>query len=536
MALVVYLDNGKLKKHTVNTSMVMGYPLKYGLKEVEKAFSQNDLALMFKKLEANFDLEKGGMNRAPKFPMPSIYGFLLRENHINKNSRGLDHVRLTLNQMAMGGLYDQIGGGFTRYSTDIKWFVPHFEKMLYDNGQLVSLYSEAYSVTQSHLYKEIVFQTIDWLGREMTNAEGGFYAALDADSEGEEGKFYVWSNLEFSKALGSDAPIMSDYYNITDHGNWEADKNIPYRDDSDNEFATRHEIEIDELKDLVKVCNFKLLQARSSRVRPGLDDKVLSGWNGLMLKGIIDAYAAFQAPSFLKMALKNAAFLTSKMKVGRKLFRNYKDQKASIDGYLEDYAAVAQALISLYQITLDEKWLNEAKSLVDYAIESFYDDKEGFFFFTDHNSEALIARKKEIFDNVIPSSNSIMAGNLHCLALILDNKDYQAKAERMVRKVIKLVDTEPQYLTNWASVISNLVQPTAEVVIIGENAQEEALNLSQHFLPNKVVLGANKEGESTLPLLENRGLINDKTTFYVCRNKTCQLPVNSLEEALKQII
>jgi uncharacterized protein len=509
---------------------------KYGLIETENEFNPNDLAAMFDKLKSNFDVEKGGMNRAPKFPMPSIYGFLLRENHINKNTEGLDHVKLTLDQMAMGGLYDQIGGGFTRYSTDANWFVPHFEKMLYDNGQLVSLYSEAYAVTKSSLYKETVYQTIDWLEREMTNTEGGFYAALDADSEGEEGKFYVWSSNEISKVLGADAEIIIDYYNISVQGNWETDKNIPFRNVSDNDFAARHQLDIDELKDLVKICNLKLLQARSNRVRPGLDDKVLSGWNGLMLKGLIDAYGAFKEPAFLKMALKNAEFLTSKMKVGRKLFRNYKDEKASIDGYLEDYAAVAQAFIALYQMTFDEKWLNEAKTLVDYSIDSFYDEEEGFFFFTDHNSEALIARKKEIFDNVIPSSNSIMASNLYNLSLLMDNKDYRLKALRMVQKIIKLVKTEPQYLTNWASVISNLVEPTAEVVIVGENAQEEALKLHQYFLPNKVVLGANQEGKSTLPLLANRGLINNATTFYVCRNKTCQLPVNSLEEALKQII
>lgn len=521
--------NGFLK--TLSTSEVQ----KYGLKDAESEFNQHVLTLMYDKLKANFDLEKGGMQRAPKFPMPSIYAFLLRENHINKNKEGLKQVMLTLDQMAMGGLYDQVGGGFTRYSTDANWFVPHFEKMLYDNGQLVSLYSEAFAVTKAPLYKEVVYQSINWLQREMTDPAGGFYAALDADSEGVEGKFYVWSQDELVKILGPDAALITEYYNTTTAGNWESNKNIPFKNENDIDFAARHQIELEEFKDLVKICDFKLLQARSNRIRPGLDDKILSGWNGLMLKGLVDAYAVFNEPLFLSMAISNASFLITKMKAGSKLYRNYKNAVPTIDGYLEDYAAVAEGLIALYQITFDEIWLNEAKSLIEYSIESFYDEEEGFFFFTDHNSEALIARKKEIFDNVIPSSNSIMAANLYNLGLLLDNENYRNIASRMVQKVAKLVDTEPKYLTNWASFICNLVQPTAEVVIIGENAEEEALKIHQHFIPNKVVLGMKKKGESNLPLLRERGLFNNETTFYVCQNKTCQLPVNTAEEALKQI-
>ncbi len=509
---------------------------KYGLTEVETAFEATKLSDMFQKLEQSFDPQMGGMNKAPKFPMPVIYAFLLREYAANQNEKALEHSRLTLDKMAKGGLYDQIGGGFTRYSTDSDWFVPHFEKMLYDNGQLVSLYSEAYTITKNQLYKDTVYQTIDWLEREMTSPEGGFYAALDADSEGEEGKFYLWTVPEFQDVLGSDADLIADYYNLTDQGNWEPNKNIPFKSESDTDFAGKHGLDLAELKDIVRVSQVKLLDKRSERIRPGLDDKVLSGWNGLMLKGLVDAYGVFHEPKFLKLAMDNAEFLLKKMKSDQRLFRNYKDGKASIDGYLEDYAAVAQGFISLYQVTFDEQWLQEAKALTDYAIEHFYDPEEGFFFFTDDTSEALITRKKEIFDNVIAGSNSIMATNLYWLSILMDRDDYKAKALRMLKSVNKIMLTEPQYLTNWACLYSNLTKPTVEVVIIGNDATERALDLHQHFIPNKVLLGAEKEGESKLPLLQHRGEVNGQTTYYVCRNKTCQLPVTSLEEALEQII
>ena len=509
---------------------------KYGLTPGESDFKAEGLSAMFQKLSSKFDREKGGLGNAPKFPMPVIYAFLLREFSVNKNQEALAHIQLTLNEMAKGGLYDQVGGGFTRYSTDSDWFVPHFEKMLYDNGQLVSLYADAYSITQEPLYQETVYQTIEWLEREMTSPQGGFYAALDADSEGVEGKFYLWTVEEFQEVLGPDADLMIAYYNLSSQGNWEPQKNIPFRTLTDEKFAQEHDLTLNELKDLVKASQIRLLQRRSERIRPGLDDKILSGWNGLILKGLVDAYGVFQEERFLNLAIKNADFVLDKMKSGSKLLRNYKDGKASIDAYLEDYAAVAQAFIALYQVTFDEQWLNEAAALVDYTIAHFYDDQEHFFFFTDDNSEALITRKKEIFDNVIAGSNSIMASNLHRLGILLDNDDYRQKALLMIRSVKKLMATEPQYLTNWACLYSDLVKATAEVVVISDDPQKEALELMKHYIPNKVLLGAKSGSKSGLPLLENREMINGETTFYVCRNKTCQLPVNSLESALEQII
>ena len=508
---------------------------KYGLNSIGADFSKVDLSQMFNILNQNFDKEKGGMNKAPKFPMPVIYSFLLREFEANQNEAALAHVKLTLNKMAFGGLYDQIGGGFTRYSTDADWFAPHFEKMLYDNGQLVSLYSEAFQATKDPLYKEIVFQTIEWLQREMTTEEGGFYSALDADSEGEEGKFYCWTASEFREVLGPDAELMIAYYNLTEKGNWEPQKNIPHRTHSDSEFAKANDLSLEELQDLVKAANLKLLKQRETKVRPGLDDKILSGWNGLMLKGLVDAYASFQATEFLQMAIKNAEFICAKMKNGKGLFRNYKAGKASIDAYLEDYAAVISAFSALYQVTFNEKWLNEAVQLTEYTIEHFYDEEERFFFFTNDESEKLIARKKEIFDNVIPGSNSLMAQNLYALGVITSNQIYTKMAIEMLGRVKKMVMVEPQYLTNWACLATQMVTPTAEIVMVGDDIQTQAFSFFDQFMPNKVLVGAENENASTLELLANRGRLNDQTSFYVCFNKACQLPVNSASDAINLI-
>jgi uncharacterized protein len=517
--------------NTLNVSDIQ----KYGLHQGENAFSKEELSQMFEILRKNFDLEKGGMNRAPKFPMPIIYAFLLREASINKNSAALAQVELTLEKMAFGGLYDQIGGGFTRYSTDEDWFAPHFEKMLYDNGQLVSLYSEAYQETKNPLYKATVYQTIEWLEREMTTNEGGFYSALDADSEGEEGKFYCWREDEFQSVLGPDADLLIEYYNLTARGNWEPQKNIPFRKMSDAVFAKKHQLELDELQDIIKIANLKLLEARASRIRPGLDDKILSGWNGLMLKGLVDAYATFRETHFLDLALANAHFLLTKMKNGNGLFRNYKDGKASINAYLEDYAAVIQGLTALYQVTFDPQWLLEAENLLKYTLNNFFDEEEQFFFFTDDKSEKLIARKKEIFDNVIPGSNSMMAQNLYQLGTILSNEIYTDLAQAMLGKVKKMVLIEPQYLTNWACLFSQMVSPTAEIALVGDDIQKQVLEFYQSFIPNKVLVGSNGKDENNIPLLEHRTTINGQTTFYVCYNKACQLPVNSVAEALELI-
>ncbi|MBL3655573.1 thioredoxin domain-containing protein [Fulvivirga sp. 2943] len=507
--------------------------IKYQLASDHSDITVASLDSMFRKLSTRFDREKGGFNQPPKFPMPSNWLFLLRYYHLTKDPLALSQIELTLNEIANGGIYDQVGGGFARYSVDANWLIPHFEKMLYDNGQLLSLYSEAYTLTQKRLYKNVVYHTIAWLEREMTNEEGGFYSALDADSEGEEGKFYVWTNEELEVLLNDNAPLIKAYYNASEQGNWEEGKNILHKKLDDSIFAENHKITTEELQRIVNEANEVLLKEREKRERPGLDDKILSGWNALTVKGLVDAYNAFGEERFLNIAIKNADFITEKMMDGDKLYRNYKNGKASIDGYLEDYAFAIDAFAALYQATFDERWLKKAKELTDYTLEHFFDKEENLFFYTDNSSQKLIARKKEIFDNVIPSSNSQMAINLYVLGTIYDKNEYKNISTAMLSKVKSLLSTDIGYLSNWGCLYTYMATPTAEIAIVGENALAKRSEFVQRYIPNKVMMGASSD--SNLPLMEGKTTAAGKTTIYVCYNKTCKLPVHEVKKAFDQL-
>ncbi|MFD1871550.1 thioredoxin domain-containing protein [Hymenobacter bucti] len=506
--------------------------VKYGASSSKVGVNQEEFELLVHTLGLRFDHERGGTNRAPKFAMPSIWRFLLRTHHISGSQNVLNQVNLTLREMAWGGLYDQVGGGFARYSVDAEWLVPHFEKMLYDNGQLLSLYSEAYQVTRDPLYREVVFQTVRWVRRELTNPEGGFYSSLDADSEGEEGKFYVWTREELQHALGAEEALAAAYYSCTGLGNWEHGRNILHRRQSDVDFAMEHGLEPAVLAQLIHGWQKKLLAARAHRVRPGLDDKVLTGWNALMLSGLVAAYRAFGEAELLELALRNAEFLQQNLRHGPRLYRTWKNGRATINGFLEDYALVIEAYISLYEATFAESWLREAEVLTSYVLDNFFDPAEQQFFYTDASAEPLIARKKELFDNVIPGSNSVMAHNLLRLGRHLENAHYQALAAAMLGQVQSLVVKEPQHLTNWASLYVALVRPGAEIAITGPQAEKFRRELSQHFLPNDIIAGT--LATSSLPLLQGRAATAG-TTIYVCRHRTCQLPVHSVREALGQL-
>ncbi len=506
--------------------------IKFELDPSDKPFETSILKDAYISFSKSFDRRRGGFDRAPKFPMPANWLYLLRYYHFSEDKDARRQLEVTLDEMANGGIYDQAGGGFARYSTDADWLVPHFEKMLYDNGQLMSLYAEAYTVTGKALYKEVVYQTTDWLEREMLE-DGGFYSALDADSEGEEGKFYVWTWDEFNNILGSSAKIMADYYNVTENGNWEHGKNILHKTTSDEDFAKKNDLTLKAFRKMVEDADIKLLKAREERVRPGLDDKILSGWNGLMLKGLADAYEAFGDERFLNLALENAQFIEKNMLNNNQLYRSYKGGEATIDGYLEDYAFVIDGLIALYQITFDEHWLSLAKSLTDYSLEHFYDEEEGMFYFTDDSSQKLIARKKEVFDNVIPASNSQMATNLYLLGVIYDNPDYQDKSKNMLSRMSNLISDQIAYLSNWAILYSYMATPTAEISIVGSDAFELRDGIFKTYHPNKVVMGA--KDSSNLPLMKGKYPVNEQSTIYVCYNKTCKLPVHNVSEALEQL-
>jgi hypothetical protein len=509
-----------------------GESARFGLETPDEfSLSPEELKPVFQKLHTTFDGQKGGLARAPKFPMPSVWRFCLGYLGATGDEAALPPVRLTLDRMAAGGIYDQAGGGFARYSTDAEWLLPHFEKMAYDNGQLLSLYAEAFTLTREPTYARVLRQTVGWLQREMTSPEGGFYSTLDADSEGEEGKFYTWTAAELRDALGDRADAFMRAFGATEEGNF-------------REEATGHSTGRNILNWQLAVSdgqrsdwqNFEadlavLMKLRQSRVRPGLDDKILTSWNGLVLRGLVDAYRALGDEDFLALAQENAAFLVEKATRGEAgLWHSYKAGTAKIEGFLDDYAALTDAFTHLYEVTFDESYLHQAERWADYVLTQFWDKTDGLFFYTDHAAEPLIARKKELFDNVIPASNSMMASALHDLGLLLDRADFREKAAELVARVWPLVQKEPGFLTNWASLATRFAQPTAEVVIVGPGALELRRELDQRFFPNKVIAGALKSG--TIPLLEGREATSDETLIYVCYAKTCQLPVRSVDEAL----
>jgi len=497
----------------------------------EENFSWKEVNNMISPWSERFDNSEGGSNGAPKFPMPNAYNFLLRYAHLSDNKEVLKHIELTLNKMAFGGIYDQIGGGFARYSTDRSWKAPHFEKMLYDNGQLVSLYSEGYLKFKNPLYKDIVFASLEFVERELLDKTGAFYSALDADSEGEEGKFYVWNKTELKLFIRENFEIFKDYFNVNNEGLWEHGNYILLRKKSKKDIAKKHKISVSELN--IKIENWKkiLMQERDKRIRPGLDDKSLTSWNALMLKGYIDAYMAFDEKHHLDIALKNANFIANtQLQNEGKLWHSYKNGRSTINAYLEDYSITIAAFIRLYEATFDDKWLNLADKMMQYATSHFYDKNSGMFFFTSDLDPQLIARKMEINDNVIPASNSVMANALYDLGTILDKEDYKKMSRTMLNNVKEEMSSYGSGYANYANLMLKLIHPYYEVAVVGKEANDKCLEINKEYKPNKLFIGSFEK--SKMPLLEGK-FVEGKTMIYVCENKVCQMPTNKIMQAIK---
>jgi uncharacterized protein len=494
---------------------------------------QRDITSIFKKLENNFDTEWGGMKKAPKFVMPSVWLWLLRHYHLTENEIALEQLNLTLRKIARGGIYDQIGGGFARYSVDGYWFAPHFEKMLYDNAQLVSLYSEAFALTKDEEFKTVVYETFEWLQREMTSSGGGFYSALDADSEGVEGKFYVWTEADFSKTLQDQARLFSDYYNIDEKGNWEHGNNILNRSKSDEAFLTEHGLDKSEWEHLLKGTKKILLRERNRRIPPGLDDKILTSWNAMMISALTDAYKAFDDRRFLKAAIHNMRFLENELMESTRIYRSFKEKRSDIPGFLDDYAFLIQSQLKLYEVTFDEYWVRRAETFMDYTIESFYNGQDGYFFYTSSGGEQLISRKKEIFDNVIPASNSVMAWNLNRLGHMLEREDWSNMAKTMTLSLSKLITNDPNYMSNWAIVFTEIAHGLAEVCFIGDQAETLRQEFHTEYEPFAISMGS--KTRSTLPLLADKSPVGEKSTIYVCFNKTCFEPMFNISSVTQKL-
>ncbi|MDW3191206.1 MAG: thioredoxin domain-containing protein [Cytophagales bacterium] len=502
---------------------------KYELVEDENAISRDDIDNGYLRLAANFDPRWGGMKKEPKFPMPSLWQWLLSYGQLSENSEATEHLLFTLDKIAAGGIYDQIGGGFARYSVDDEWHVPHFEKMLYDNGQLLSLYANAYKIEARSQYLEVMEETMGWLEREMLDKSGGFYAALDADSDGEEGKFYVWSMEEIEEIAGDQAELIKAYYDVQPKGNWEH-TNVLRRLNSNEEIIAQFNIDQAQLKSVLDKFKADALKERAKRIRPGLDSKLISGWNALTLSGLTEVYIATGSPKAQTLAQNLAQFMMNELIVDGKLLHTSNQQ---IQGFLEDYAALIQSFIRYYEGFQDEKFLQMAKQLTDKVIEEFYDEEEGLFYYTSSSAESLIARKKDVFDNVIPSSNSIMSENLYKLSVIFDDEKLRDIHQNVTNKVKGLIKTELEYTSNWALTSTAKLSKQLEIVVIGADHQAYAMELQKTFRPNQVTMAANEATE--LPLMEYKTTREGETTIYVCSEKVCRRPVTSIEDAEREI-
>jgi len=491
------------------------------------------LISLLKKWQNQFDTKNGGSQGAPKFMLPNNWQFLLQAGTKFQDQKILNQVKLTLQKMAFGGLYDQVGGGFARYSTDEIWKVPHFEKMLYDNAQLLSLYSEAWKTDPNPLYKQVVSETIHFIKRELFSPENGFYSALDADSEGEEGKFYVWKKPELQNILGADFDLFSDYFNVNTLGAWDDNQYILMRSDDNKSFMASHQISAGNLELKLKSWKQILLKERENRIRPGLDDKILCSWNALTISGLIISFNAFGNTEYLDMALANGRFIRNKMlKADGRILHSYKNSHAKIDGFLDDYAFVIEAFISMFEAIAVKEWLDEAQRLTEIALSDFYDEHQSIFYFTSNSQKDLITRTIEVHDNVIPASNSVMAKNLFRLSYLLEKPEYLQIAHKMLDAVSKNIIEYPSGYSNWTQLMINLTGNHFEVAIVGENAFELLSKLQKHYLPQVIFCVGTTENH--LPLLEFR-YVQGKTLIYICQNNSCQLPVETVEEAIKLI-
>ncbi len=494
---------------------------------------------IFSKWEQQLDNEEGGSNRSPKFPMPDNYQYLLQYWFYSKNKNCENHIQLTLRKIAHGGIYDQLGGGFARYSTDIFWKVPHFEKMLYDNAQLVSLYCKAYQAFKNPLYKDVVAETLSFIKIEMTSPSGGFYTALDADSEHVEGKFYTWSKAEIDTVLLDDAKLFCEYYNVNERGFWEDGQYILLRHDTDEVIALRNNISIADLRKSINDMKVKLIAIRNHRIRPGLDDKIICSWNALMMKAYSEAYMTFANEEYLIAAKMNADFILCNLtREDGRLMHTCKDEGGAksiivIDGFLEDYAFVIDAFITLYQATFDEKYLHQTNLLMQYTIEHFSDDADIMFYFTSSKSTSLIARKIDVQDNVMPSANAVMAINLWMLNKYFEMESYQIRAKKMLNAMKGNIEQSTPWFAHWAQLNLMISHPVLEVVFTGPNAEILRNEWCMEYMPNTIIAGSKER--SVMPLLDGR-MVNDESLIYVCRDKACGLPVKTVKDARSQTL
>ncbi|MFZ0490853.1 MAG: thioredoxin domain-containing protein [Salegentibacter sp.] len=505
------------------------------LPEKEEAFTSEFIDEVMKKWENRLDFKNGGSRGAPKFMMPNNLDFLLRLAFQKKDRKLRDYVQTSLEKISYGGVYDHVGGGFSRYSVDDHWHIPHFEKMLYDNAQLVSLYSKAYSHSRNSWFKEVVQESLNFIEQEFTDESGAFYSAWDADSKNEqdkneEGAYFAWTKEELQKLIKEDFELFADYYNINAYGKWEGEKYVLIRSKSDAEIAKAAGISEEILKEKKQHWLEILQKEREKRPKPALDNKILTSWNAMMLTGLVDAYKALQKEEYLQRALKNARFLKKyQLQQNYRLYHSHKNGKSTINAYLEDYAFCIEAFLGLYEVTLNEDWLELAKELTEVCYSDFHNEKNDLFYFTSAADAPLVTRPMETTDNVIPASNSVMAKNLFKLGRYYSTEKYSSTAANMLRNIKPQIMAYPSGYSNWLDLMLNFTEDFFEVVVTGENVSETLKKLNRQYLPYSLKAGAKKE--SALPLTLER-FKPGKELIYVCREGKCELPVTSLGKAL----
>ncbi len=488
---------------------------------------------VFQQLLGQFDHQHGGFGGAPKFPSAMSLAFLLDYYFHKKEPAALKHVQLSLDKMLSAGLYDHLGGGFARYATDRAWRVPHFEKMLYDNALLVSLLSEAYKYAPKTYYGRSIRQTIAFIEREMTHPEGGFYSALDADSEGVEGKFYLWSTREIKSLVPEAADWFIAYYQLQEEGNWEG-SNILWRTENEKAFFEKYPFENQEaFQKELEAIKSQLLEARAKRVRPGRDEKVLLGWNALMSSAYIHAGRALREASYFSIAERNLEFLLDRFsqKDQKGLLHSWKDGQAQYAAFLDDYALLIAALLDASESTGRLEWIRKADDLTAFVLEHFLDHSENLFYFTSKEQEDLILRKKEVYDNATPSGNSTMVQNLLRLAVYLDRSEYQDLAGQMLKKIQPALSKYPNAFARWGRAYLQWVYSAPEVAIVGPSSLQTLRSLQATALPQAAWIAA-REGTEDFPLLKGK-TAGAKDRIFICENYACRQPVSEVEAALE---
>jgi len=502
-------------------------------KEKEIEPSKDILIKALNKWQTGFDDIDGGPDKAPKFPLPKNYEFLLSYGVLFKDDLVIAHTKLTLDKMMMGGIYDQIGGGFARYSVDNLWKVPHFEKMLYDNAQLISLYSKAYSFFKNEEYKTVIEETISFCKRELFSPNGVYFSALDADSEGEEGKYYVWTEEELKEILNDDYLIAEEFYCINKKALWEHKNNILLREKSIEEFASIKNISTSFLQEKLKKLKTVLLNEREKRIHPQLDDKILLSWNALMISSLVDSYFATTNDLYLDDALVAANFLINKNSTEKLLKRNYKSKSEKENIFLEDYATIIESFLLLFEATSEIKWANIANNFLKIVFDEYSNEETSLFYYTSKYQNDLIARKIELQDNVIPSSNSIMVNNIHKLHKIFGVEKYFECYNKMLSYNIAQVESYPYAYANWAILLQKIILPFYELVIIGKDAKRFMKEFKQHYFPNVYLFWRETENND-LEIFKNR-FVKGKTLFYICRNNSCELPIEEFELLIEKL-